>query len=116
MSLATWLRNCRRRAKDNPASPDSRLPDHKRQVRHIRDGQLKIVPTNEAEIGHSGFSLGASVPSTGRRCFLGRLLPLTLLLPFMNETAKGIVAEMNGPAKLVSLIHATNGERAPTKS
>ena len=32
------------------------------------------------------------------------------------ETAKGIVAEMNGPAKLVSFNHATNGERAPTKS
>jgi hypothetical protein len=34
----------------------------------------------------------------------------------MNETAKGIVAETNGPVKLVSLILATNGERAPTKS
>jgi hypothetical protein len=32
------------------------------------------------------------------------------------QTAKGIVAEMNGPAKLVSLNHATNGERALTKS
>ena len=43
-------------------------------------------------------------------------LPFILLLPFVNGTAKGIVAEMNGPAKLVSLIHATNWGRAPTKS
>jgi hypothetical protein len=28
----------------------------------------------------------------------GRLLPFSLLLPFMNETAKGIVVETNGPA------------------
>ena len=28
------------------------------------DGQLRIVPTNELEIGHSGFILADSVPPT----------------------------------------------------
>ena len=60
--MTAWLRNCRRRAKDNLASPDSRLRDQERQVRNHRGGRLKFASTNESEIGHSGFILGASVP------------------------------------------------------